>query len=142
VRDQPGPGSEYGSDPGSGDAGAPLTVLVVEDELLIGMDLVMLLEEWGYATSGPHRTPEAAIRAVRTDHPDLAILDVNLGGGQTSLTVAQALHDAGKPFLFLSGYSPGRYADEALIARTTCLQKPVSERALRGALAERAATIG
>lgn len=113
-----------------------MKVLVVEDELLIGMDLVAMLEEWGYAASGPHQSAEAASEAIEDEVPDLAILDVNLGQGKTSMPVAERLKAAGTPFLFLSGYERSRYDRERTLAEAPHLRKPVTERALRGILAE------
>ena len=115
---------------------SPTRVMVVEDELLIGMDLVAMLEDWGYATSGPHRSPEEALRAIEEDAPDAAILDVNLGDGKTSMPVARVLHASGRPFAFLSGYDPSRYLSGDLAVRAPHLRKPVSENALRELVAQ------
>jgi CheY-like chemotaxis protein len=110
--------------------------MVVEDELLIGMDLVAMLEDWGYATSGPHQSPSQALRAIEEDAPDVAILDVNLGNGQTSMQVAQALDATDTPFAFLSGYEPSRYFKGDAVRHARHLRKPVSESALRDLVAE------
>ncbi|WP_143747381.1 response regulator [Marinibacterium profundimaris] len=75
----------------SGDT-ASTRVLLVEDEFLIGMDLAMFLEEWGYVVDGPHASSSKAIAAIEKDPPNLAILDVNLGRDDTSLPIAQMLH--------------------------------------------------
>lgn len=118
----------------SGDT-ASTRVLLVEDEFLIGMDLAMFLEEWGYVVDGPHGSSAKAIAAIEKDPPDLAILDVNLGRDDTSLPIAQMLHGQGRPFLFLTGYDPSRYADHALIREAPHLRKPVNEAHLRALLA-------
>jgi len=113
-----------------------LKILVVEDELLIGMDLVMLLEDWGYIASGPHPTPKAALAAIEEDGPDLAILDVNLGNGHTSIPIAEHLASLGIPFIFLTGYSSiSDKKFEAFDVRPR-LRKPVSENSLRRALSD------
>lgn len=49
-----------------------MKVLVLEDELIVGMDLVMLLEEWGHTVSGPHQSPQDAIDAIK--HSNLKLL--------------------------------------------------------------------
>ncbi|MHA6347552.1 hypothetical protein [Roseivivax sp. CAU 1761] len=40
------------------------TILLVEDELLIGMDLAEMLEEAGHTVDGPHGTISQAERAL------------------------------------------------------------------------------
>ena len=116
-------------------------VMVVEDELFVGVDLVMQIDDLGYQTSGPHRTPDAALRAIDADDPDVAVLDVNLGNGLTSLPVAEALAAAGKPFVFLTGYSKGRFGGSAAIENAAILKKPVSGTELASALTRLAASL-
>lgn len=113
-----------------------MKVLVVEDEVIVGMDLVMMLEEWGYEVEGPYRSSGEALESITRFRPGLAILDVNLGRGDTSLPMAEELHARGTPFLFLTGYSPSRYADQAAFNTAPHLRKPVNERALRSLLVE------
>lgn len=113
-----------------------LKILVVEDELLVGMDLVMLLEEWGHDPVGPLKNVDDAFAAMAKDLPDLGILDVNLGNDETSLPLAKALAEEQVPFVFLTGYEPSRYAGDPALRNALHLRKPVSERALREFLAE------
>jgi CheY-like chemotaxis protein len=115
--------------------GAP-KVLVVEDEMLIGMDLVMLLEEWGCSATGPVRTVASALSAVEAQRPDVAILDVNLGDGETSIPIAMELAESGIPFAFLTGYDPSRLDDGATALKAPFLRKPVNERELREVLSQ------
>lgn len=120
-----------------------VSVLVVEDETLVGMDLVMLLEEWGYTALGPIKSVEEALREVERSAPDVAILDVNLGKGRTSLPIADRLAKLSIPFMFLTGYDPSRYeTSDAANYGAPHLRKPVSERALRNALSEMASPQG
>lgn len=108
-----------------------MKILVVEDDALIGMDLVMMLEDWGHVAQGPHGTADDALRAVEADLPDLALLDVNLGEAGTSVAVAEALHGRGIPFVFLTGYNRSRCAVSAPLAEAPVLSKPVDHAELR-----------
>ncbi|WP_373356608.1 response regulator [Pseudoroseicyclus sp. CXY001] len=121
------------------DAGSALPagarILVVEDEVLIGMDLVMTLEDWGFVADGPHGSPTAAMAAIEAFGPEVAILDVNLGRAGTSLPIAEALGARGTPFMFLSGYNSSRFADNERLRAAPTLRKPVSEALLRRTLA-------
>ena len=108
-----------------------LTVMVVEDEMLIGMDLAMLIEEWGHIAVGPFKSVPQALSEIERARPDFGVLDVNLGHGETSAPVAQALSDLGVPFIFLTGYDPTRLPDDPVVRDAPHLRKPVSENALR-----------
>ena len=106
-------------------------VIVVEDEVLVGMDLVMMLEDWGYVVDGPHANVESAFDAIHVFEPDVGVLDLNLGGGMTSLPVAEALRARGTPFLFLTGYSRFAALDESTAADAPRLSKPVQDAVLK-----------
>jgi DNA-binding response OmpR family regulator len=112
----------------------PYRILVVEDEVLVGMDLVMMLEDWGYIPDGPHANVEDALAAIEAFDPQIAILDVNLGRGQTSLPVAEALGRRKTPFLFLTGYTRLDAAENPSAEGAPRMKKPVAEGELRSML--------
>jgi CheY-like chemotaxis protein len=116
-----------------------MKVLVVEDDSLIGLDMMMLLEDRGHAVLGPYPSAAEALASLQQDKPDFALLDVNLGGEETSLPVAEALRQAGVSFAFLTGYNRARLAETDLVSGATVLRKPVSEADLDAVLGSRAA---
>lgn len=79
------------------------SVLVVEDQLIIALDLEMLLREQGAVEVHLCGSTEEAFRCLASDPPDVAVLDVNLGS-TTSFPVAQELQRLGVPFIFATGY--------------------------------------
>jgi light-regulated signal transduction histidine kinase (bacteriophytochrome)/CheY-like chemotaxis protein len=81
---------------------AGVTVLLVEDSLIIALDAEDILQRFG-ATIVTASTPDAAHDRLDEMRPDFAILDINLGD-QTSFGIADRLHDLGIPFFFASGY--------------------------------------
>ena len=88
----------------------PLTgkrVLVLEDEPLIGIVLADILENAGCVVLGPAYDVPQALNLLTTDEVDCAVLDVNLGSGQTSAPVADALEERAIPFMFATGYGEG-----------------------------------
>lgn len=111
-------------------------VLVVEDETIVGMDLVMLLEEWGYAAKGPLKNVPKALKLLESFAPDVAILDVNLGEGTTSAPIAERLAEMKVPFLFLTGYDETRYVSGGTHIDAPHLRKPLDDHELRNALAD------
>jgi len=102
-----------------------MKILVVEDDPLIGTDLVLLLEDWGHVPNGPHPSVDAALAAMAGDPPDLALLDVNLAEEETSLPIAEKLRASGTPFAFQTGHVPVCFAESELIAAAPVLRKPV-----------------
>ncbi len=72
-------------------------ILVVEDEVVIGMDLSFAFEDDGAKILGPCATIEAALSICEI--ADVAVLDVDICGCAV-FPVADRLRMAGKPFLF------------------------------------------
>jgi len=79
------------------------TVLVVEDEFIIALDLSETVKDLGYALEGPYADKENAFIAIDRKLPDCAILDVYTGDGEV-FPLADALTDAGVPIIFHSGH--------------------------------------
>ena len=100
-------------------------VLIVEDEVIVGVDIAAALEAQGYEPDGPYTLPEQAVSAFDDAAPDFGILDVNLGMGVTSAPVAEKFRAAGTPFIFLTGYGAGGEQTPDDFVGVTCLAKPV-----------------
>jgi DNA-binding response OmpR family regulator len=78
------------------------SVLIVEDELIVALDVGDALEAEGYDIAGPSKTSAEALSLLRTVSPDLAVLDVRLKDGN-GFEVARELKRRGIPFVFYSG---------------------------------------
>lgn len=87
------------------------TVLVVEDEPLIAMMIEDFLDVLGKKIIGPFDCVADGLAAIAAGGIDAAILDVNLRGGETSDSIADALAATGIPFVFASGGSGDGIAD-------------------------------
>ncbi len=109
------------------------SVLVVEDELLIALDIETTLEKAGYRVVGPVPSVDAAMEKIETIPMDLALLDVNLGGGQV-FAVADALDQRGIPFAFMTGHTLNTLPDEHRLR--PILTKPCEVKTLLAAVAE------
>jgi len=79
------------------------TVLVVEDEFIIALDLSETVQDLGYKLEGPFADKEHAFEAIESDMPDAAILDVYTNDGEV-FPLADALREAGVPIIFHSGH--------------------------------------
>jgi DNA-binding response OmpR family regulator len=80
------------------------SILVVEDDPLLAMDLEWTLKRDGFVVIGPAITIKEAFHLLRDGPPDLAILDLNLGE-EMVFPVADHLAATRVPFLILSGHS-------------------------------------
>ena len=79
------------------------TVLVVEDEFIIALDLSETVKDLGYQLEGPFADKENAFLAIEDEMPDCAILDVFTDDGEV-YPLADALSEAGVPIVFHSGH--------------------------------------
>lgn len=107
----------------------PCIILVIEDELIIALDLIDLLEEAGFVVKGPAATVAAALILLDHEHPDAAVLDLNLGH-EWSTPVAEALHRRGVPFLISSGRRPEEMPEDEVIRQAPKLLKPTTAGAI------------
>jgi CheY-like chemotaxis protein len=106
-------------------------ILVVEDEPIVAIALQDMLEELGYEVVGPAFRVAAALTLARTETIDAAILDVNMGDGD-SYGAAEVLKARGIPYLFATGY--GRLGLDPGYEQAAVLQKPYREAQVAGAL--------
>lgn len=107
-------------------------ILVVEDELLIGMLLEDMLTDLGYEVAATASRVDDALRLANEREIDAAILDVNLNG-QEIYPVADVLAGRKIPFLFATGY--GERGLPAAFQQRPTLQKPFQQDALESKLA-------
>jgi len=107
-------------------------VLVIEDEVIVGMLLEDMLEELGCEVAAISTHIEEALQLARALDIDLAILDINLRGTQ-SFPVADVLGVRSVPFLFATGY--GAQILKPPYSGTPTLQKPFQLEDLRQILA-------
>ncbi|WP_305095959.1 response regulator [Croceibacterium aestuarii] len=89
---------------------AGLTVLIVEDEPIIGLVLEDLVLDAG-ARPLLASTVAHALKALEENTVDAAVLDVNVHG-EKSYPVAQALMAQGTRFVFASGYGDALHPEE------------------------------
>ncbi|WP_298430663.1 response regulator [uncultured Jannaschia sp.] len=107
------------------------TILLVEDEFLIQMDIQMQLEDAGATVVAASTVSEA--RACADQIVDAAVLDVRLSDGDI-FPAADRLAERGIPIVFHSGHADPRVMGHAYPGSIT-LSKPSAEGALPMALA-------
>jgi DNA-binding response OmpR family regulator len=82
---------------------AGFRILVVEDEYLIATELKRWLQEAGVEVLGPVPSVEQALDLIEDERLDAAVLDINLGDGDTSFPIADRLEVLKVPYLFATG---------------------------------------
>lgn len=112
---------------------AGVRLMVVEDELLVGMLLKRTLEGFGAVVVGPYARLAEGLAAARSERFDGAVLDLNLAG-ELANPIADQLLAHSVPFLFITGFQ--RESIDRRYASVPVLQKPIDATALeRGLLA-------
>lgn len=113
------------------------TVLLVEDEFLILLDLQMVLEEQGAEVVTAASVAEGIKATEARKALDAAVLDVRLPDGEV-FPVAEKLVERHVPIVFHSGHA--RIDDLAeRFPTATALTKPAPERMLVDALVQQVA---
>jgi two-component sensor histidine kinase/ActR/RegA family two-component response regulator len=79
------------------------TLMIVEDEVLIAMTLRDELERAGYRVLDLTDRPEEAVIVARKSAPDLALVNIQLGGRQDGIELAKKLKVLKIPVLLISG---------------------------------------
>ncbi len=98
-------------------------VLVVEDEAMVAMLIQDLLAELDCEVTLVASNAAQAADFAQTCDVDFALLDVNLGGGQTSFQAATILGQRRMPFAWITGY--GRDGVPASFSGAPILSKPI-----------------
>src|SRR5512145_812029 len=112
------------------------TLLIVEDEFIIGAYLQRKLQKAGYHVPMVVDTGKKAIAAAGELQPDVVLMDIMLKEEMTGITAAKEinrLYDI--PVIFLTAHSDDATVNKALESEPFgYLIKPVDDRALRTAI--------
>lgn len=91
-----------------------IKVVIVEDEAVIAMNINDILEDLGYETVGTAGTYSAAIRLLKEEKPDIAILDIKIKGEKDGIDLATHISEEYDiPFIFLTSNSGKETVDRA-----------------------------
>lgn len=110
-----------------------LRILIVEDEILIGLELESLLQDMGHEVAGVASSSAEAVALGQKLRPDLAFVDIHLVDGPTGVDVARRLVEQGVTVLFMTANTK-RIPEDCAGAKGV-ISKPYTERGVRQALA-------
>jgi DNA-binding LytR/AlgR family response regulator len=112
-----------------------IKILVVEDEMLIGAKISMLLTNLGYEVTGILPRGEDALVNVEENKPDIIILDINLKGKIDGIETAAILQRKNIPVIYLTANSDEATFNRAKHTRPTAfISKPFKQLDLQRAI--------
>ncbi|HLT74768.1 MAG TPA: response regulator [Ohtaekwangia sp.] len=83
-----------------------ISVMIVEDQLLVAEDIRLKLEKHGMHVTGLYVSGEEAIERLHDDNPDLVLMDINLAGKMDGVEAAELMQRSGRiPVVYLSELS-------------------------------------
>lgn len=111
----------------------PMSVLIVEDEVLLATELGFLVQEAGCLDVGHAMSSGEALTLTGALHPDLVLVDVHLSDGPTGIDVTRRIvNDCHAVALFMTANVLRLPADFA--GACGVIGKPYSEHVVRAAL--------
>jgi diguanylate cyclase (GGDEF)-like protein/PAS domain S-box-containing protein len=112
------------------------SILIVEDERIVALDLSHRLVELGYRVIRTVARGEDALRTVDELRPDLVLMDINIEGAIDGIDAAWRIHQTSRtPVVFMTAYAE----DETLSRAQACrpygyLIKPYETRELHATI--------
>ena len=106
-------------------------ILYLEDEIIIALDTAQTLREMGFARVAVCHNLRKARRLAEAGSFRHALLDVNLGDGETSFAFGRELMARGVAVVFASGYN--RAEMEADHPDLVFVEKPLGAEAIAAA---------
>lgn len=118
-------------------AGEPATsVLIIEDEPLIAMQLENLVQDLGHTVSGNAATRTDAVRIFNETRPGLILADVQLADGSSGIdAVEDILKGADVPVIFITAY-PEKLLTGERPEPTFLVTKPFREETVRATISQ------
>lgn len=113
------------------------SVLIIEDEAIIAMDIQMIVAEIGHRVTGIARTRNAAVDLAARDRPDLILADVQLADHSSGI---DAVNDILRqfddiPVIFITAF-PERLLTGEKPEPAFLIAKPYSEAQVRSAVSQ------
>ena len=112
------------------------SVLIIEDEPLIAMQLEDLVTSLGHTVSGTAATRTQARAAVDAAMPGLVLADIQLADGSSGLDAVDDILSVGSmPVIFITAY-PERLLTGDRLEPTYLVTKPFQEATVRAAISQ------
>lgn len=113
-----------------------ISVLIVEDEIILAMAIELSLKEMGFFVTGIETSASHAIIHSQNNHPDIILMDINLNSKNTGIDAANIIWKRFQiPIIFLTSYTN----DKTIKAAMECepygyLIKPCRDEELKASI--------
>jgi CheY-like chemotaxis protein/DNA-directed RNA polymerase specialized sigma24 family protein len=112
------------------------SVLIIEDEPIIALDIESMVQDLGHEVTGIARTHKEAVQMVRTRRPGLVLADIQLADGSSGLdAVNEILTDIDVPVIFITAY-PERLLTGDKPEPAFLITKPFEPDAVKAAISQ------
>src|SRR5262249_1787570 len=112
------------------------TVLVIEDEAVIAIDIAGIVRELGHTVVGIAGSDKEAVSLARAKNPGLVLADINLGDGGSGIdAVAKILKSMTVPVIFVTAF-PERLLTGERPEPTYLVTKPFEPDTLKAAISQ------
>lgn len=111
----------------------PITILIVEDEKIVAIDMKNMLENLGYKVTDIAISGEEALEKVDKDKPDIVLMDIMLNnGGMDGIETAHEIRSRYSiPVLYVTAYADEHTLERAKVtAPYAYILKPFEEKEL------------
>jgi CheY-like chemotaxis protein len=117
-------------------SGIATSVLIIEDEPLIAIDIESIVSQLGHDVIGIARTREEAIKAVQKRKPGLILADIHLADGSSGIdAINEIVKQCEVPAIFVTAY-PERLLSGVRAEPTFLVTKPFMPESLRGIISQ------
>jgi CheY-like chemotaxis protein/DNA-directed RNA polymerase specialized sigma24 family protein len=112
------------------------SVLIIEDEPMIAMDIETIVRDLGHSVTGIAVTAEEAVTLARSDRPGLVLADIQLADNSSGIdAVKQILSEFSVPVIFITAF-PERLLTGERPEPTFLITKPFQRATVRTAIAQ------
>lgn len=88
-------------------------ILIVEDEILVGIMLSRKLQSYGYEVGDVIINGEEAVQIARTEQPDVVLMDIALSGNVNGLEAARKIRqNFDIPIIIFTGYDTEKLSQQ------------------------------
>jgi DNA-directed RNA polymerase specialized sigma24 family protein/CheY-like chemotaxis protein len=112
------------------------SVLIIEDEPIIALDIEAMVQELGHEVTGIARTHKEAVALMKHKRPGLVLADIQLADGSSGLdAVNEILHTVNVPVIFITAY-PERLLTGEKPEPAFLITKPFQPDAVKAAISQ------
>jgi len=113
------------------------SIMIIEDEAIIAMDLEGVVADMGHRVTGIARTRTEAVELAKTEKPDLILSDIQLADNSSGIDAVHDIleHYGDMPVIFITAF-PERLLTGERPEPAFLISKPYSEAQVRSAVSQ------